>query len=141
MLKIDLRPKARVLGQFAWFALVGLPAIAAFGLKLGGAFAWTHPALFTAAGIAVVQLILFSIGLHAPTRWLFVGLSALALPIGFVLSHVLMACTYYLVVTPIGLVFRLLRRDVLGRRVDRDSRSFWHDRGAPRPASSYFKLY
>ena len=64
-----------------------------------------------------------------------------ALPIGFVLSHVIMAIIFYLVITPIGLVFRLMGRDVLGRRMDRQRRTFWHERGPQRSPASYFKLY
>ena len=56
-------------------------------------------------------------------------------------DHVLMASIYYLLITPFALVFRLIGRDVIGRRIDRTLPTYWRDRGAPRPASSYFKLY
>ena len=141
MLKPNLRPDARVLRQFAIFAVVGLPLLAGLILRLCGAFSWSHPALWTAAAVGVVQCGLYFARVEAPTRWLFVVLTVAAMPIGFALSHVLMAVVYYLVITPIGLVFRVMGRDVLGRRPARERASFWHDRGEPRKPSSYFKLY
>jgi hypothetical protein len=141
MLKPNFRPEPRVLRQFASFAILGLPLLAGLLLRLFGAFAWTHWALLTAAAVGVLQRLLFAARIEAPTRYLFVGLTLVALPIGFVVSHLLMALIYYLVITPIGLVFRLTGRDVLGRRPDRQSRSFWRDRTADRRPASYFRLY
>lgn len=141
MIKIDFHPDARILRQFAWLAVLGLPLVAGLVLRLFGAFAWTHPVFLAAAAAGVLQLGLFLAGVSALTRWAFVGLSVVAMPIGFVLSHVLIAGIYYLVFTPIGLVFRLIGRDALGRRLDPGKASYWHVREAVRPPSSYFKLY
>lgn len=141
MIKLQFRPEPRVLRQFAFLALIGLPAIAWLVLRLCGAFTWTHPAILSAAGVAVLQLGLFLASIDVLTRALFVVIMVVAAPIGFVISHVFLAAIYYLVITPIGLVFRLIGRDAIGRRIDRNAATYWHDRGQPRPASSYFKLY
>ena len=53
----------------------------------------------------------------------------------------LIGLIYYGVFTPMGLVMRMTGRDVLGKKLDPSLPSYWHERGAPRPASSYFKLY
>lgn len=141
MLKLDLQPNRRILAQFAWFALFGLPLIAGFVLRLTGTFSWSHPAFLAVAGLGVLQLGLFLVATPALTRALFIGLSVIAMPIGFVLSHVLLMFVYYLVITPIALVFRVAGRDVIGRRPDPNRTSYWHDRKAVRPATSYFKLF
>jgi hypothetical protein len=141
MIKIDFAPDPRILRQFAYVAVVGLPLLTGLVLRMFGAFAWTHPAFLVAGGLGILQLGVFAAGVTSLTRWLFVGLSLVALPIGFVISQVLMAVIYYLVMTPIGLVFRLIGRDVLGRKIDRQRASYWHDRGPQRAPSSYFKLY
>ncbi|MFY9341482.1 MAG: hypothetical protein WAT39_03255 [Planctomycetota bacterium] len=141
MMKVDFKPEARVLGQFAYLAVVGLPLIAWLVLRLCGAFEWTHPAMLAAAGVGVLQLVLFQLGIKQVTHAAFVVLMIVAMPIGFVISHVLIATIYYLVMTPIGLVFRLIGRDVIGKRPDPKAASYWHDKGQPRPATSYFKLY
>jgi len=147
MLKIDTNPEPRVLRQFAWTAAFLFPLIAAL-LTRGdvkwyavASFPWTSPLVLVLGAIGLVQLLLILAGLRQPTRWLFVGLMVIAFPIGFVLSHVIMGIVFYLVITPIGLVFRVMGRDMLGRRMDRERASFWHDRGPQRSATSYFKLY
>jgi hypothetical protein len=92
-------------------------------------------------GVAVAAMVLLELGVDLLARALFVGLSVVAIPIGFVISHVLIAAVYYLVLTPIALVFRLTGRDVIGKKLDREAKSYWHVRDGVRPASSYFKLY
>jgi hypothetical protein len=141
MIKLQLRPEPRVLRQFAFLALLGLPAIAWLVLRLCHAFEPMHPVMLAAVGVAVLQLVLSLASIDALTRALFVAIMIVAAPIGFVISHVFLALIYYLVITPIGLFFRLTGRDVIGRKIDRNAASYWHDRGQPRPASSYFKLY
>ena len=141
MIKLNLKPEARIIGQFAWFAVVGLPLIAWFVLRLFGAFSFGHIAFLVAAGVGVLQLVLFLAGVKAVSRALFVGLSVAFVPIGFVISHVLMMLIYYLVLTPIALVFRLIGRDVIGKRIERDKATYWHERPGVRPPASYFKLY
>lgn len=146
-MKLNLNPERRILAQFAWFALVAFPLLA--GLFTRGAarwyavwdWQWSHPVVLALAALGALQLVLFVAGVPALSRALWVALTLIAFPIGFVVSMLLMALIYYLVVTPIGLVFRLIGRDVMGKRLDPKASSYWHDRGPPRPASSYFKLY
>ncbi len=144
MFKLETNPPEAQLKQFAFIAVLGLPLIAFAVLKFSG-FDWgeaiSHQAVLWALGAGVLQLVAFLAGFKPLTRVIFVVLMVIALPIGFVLSHVLMAAIYYLVMTPIALVFRLIGRDVLGRRPDPEATSYWHDRGPPRSPASYFKLY
>jgi hypothetical protein len=48
-----------------------------------------------------------------------------------ILTPVLMGIVFYLVVTPMGMVMRLLRRDALGRRLEPAAGTYWidHDHG------------
>lgn len=141
MIKLDLDPAPHVVRQFAWIALFGVPLLAWMVLNLSVGFAWDHPAFLACVAVGVVQLVLLLLGLPFAARALFVLLSVVAVPIGIVVSNLLLALIYYLVITPIGLVFRLIGRDVLGKRPDPELASYWHVRGGPRPKSSYFKLY
>ena len=59
----------------------------------------------------------------------------------YVLQTVVMAAIFFLVMTPIGLCFRLVGRDALGRKLEPNRTSYWRDRGPARDPSSYFKLY
>jgi hypothetical protein len=149
MIKLDLDPAPRVLQQFAILALPGLALLAWLVLRLlvaVGALAapaspWTHPAVLVAAGVGALQLTSYFAGRREPTRWVYVGLMVVAYPIGLVVSTALIAVIFYALITPSGLVFRAIGRDALGRRIDRSLPTYWRQRGAPRPATSYFKLY
>ena len=131
MIKLNVSPERRVLRQFAWFSVVGLPALAAVVVKnvVGLAWAdpelWGHLAVVSVAAAAVLALVAFELGLDLLARAWFVGLSIVAIPIGFVISHVLLAVVYYLVMTPIALLLRLTGRDVIGKRLDAGRGSWW----------------
>lgn len=139
MIKIDLNPTPRILRQFAWIALF---AFAALGLLLHWKFGlpWSWVGALAALGVLTFACgVLFDF--RPVPRALFVGLSLVAIPIGFVLSWLLVGIVYYGLFTAFGLAFRLAGRDALRRRIDPQARSYWLDRGPPRPATSYFKLY
>lgn len=141
MIKLDLKPSDKTLRQFAWVALVGLPMLAFVVLRIAGAFAWDHPAMLATAGYGVLQLVAALAGLRWLTYAAYVVVSLVGIPLGFVISQVLMAIIYYFVVTPIALVMRLTGRDVIGKRPDPNATSYWRERSGPRRPSSYFKLY
>jgi hypothetical protein len=64
-----------------------------------------------------------------------------AFPIGFVISYVLMAIIYYLVVTSIGLIMRIFGRDSMYRRFDRDAATYWFERRAEQAQDRYFRQF
>jgi hypothetical protein len=148
-MKLNLQPDRRLLRQFAWASLVFFPLIAGFlAWKHELPTAWVVALCAVGAVVALVELLLVDVlggfGLLLEKlipRTLFQVLTLVTFPIGFVVSHVLIATIYFLVITPIGLVFRLLGRDVLGRRLEPGRATYWHERGPQRPAASYFKLY
>lgn len=141
MIKIDLKPKPEFLRQFALVTIFGLPLLTAAVLRIAGVFAWDHPALLAAGGLGLLQCaIAFAGSLHL-TRAIYVVLMCVSFPIGFVFSSVLLVVIYFLVFTPIGLLFRLIGRDTMGRRLEPSRTTYWHERPVPRPLASYFKLY
>lgn len=113
----------RVLRQFAaiWLVFFGGLAI------LNGLFLDR-----TRAGIvlAVIALAAGLPGLIRPRSvdLLFRAALAVATPIGWVVSHVLLAIAYFGMIMPIGLFFRLTGRDALARRFDKNARSYWVER-------------
>jgi hypothetical protein len=70
-----------------------------------------------------------------------VALSAIALPIGFVLSYVIMGTLFYAIIAPIGLVMRVFGKDPLHRGFLRDAPTYWVDARPPRPRESYFRQF
>jgi len=57
-------------------------------------------------------------------RWFFVIWMVLALPIGWLMSQLMLAALFYLVLTPAAMVLRLRGRDLLARKKP-DTVSFW----------------
>lgn len=99
------------------------------------------------AGFGVISLILMAKGLRPLAERLFagavaVGLLSIAVPamgglfyrlwmgigvcVGFVVSRVILAVIFFCILTPVSLVFRLMRRDALGIKRKAES-SYWAD--------------
>jgi Saxitoxin biosynthesis operon protein SxtJ len=74
-------------------------------------------------------------------RPLYVALTAISLPIGFVVSHAMMAIIFFGLLTPIALVFRIIGRDALERRMDPAARSYWQPRRPMQDRAQYFRQF
>jgi hypothetical protein len=64
-----------------------------------------------------------------------------AFPIGWVLSHLILALIFYAVFTPIGLAMRLLGRDPMHRKWDPDAKSYWVPHKAKNKREDYFRQF
>jgi hypothetical protein len=91
----------------------------------------------------MVGLVIYIISLLcAPlTKVLYIVLIVVTLPIGWVVSHVALAILYYLVLTPTGLVRRLMRRDSLKRRFDDKATTYWIPHTHPDDPKRYLDQY
>ncbi|MCP3959954.1 MAG: hypothetical protein GY719_19080 [bacterium] len=66
----------------------------------------------------------------------------MAVALGFVMTRVLLTIFFFLVLTPVGLVFRLIGRDALHRKLDRDAPSYWIEKEYPiKDRSRYEKFF
>lgn len=99
-----------------WLIFIG-PVHFFSGYEKGG-----HYPVLMWIGIALVVL-----GTVAPVilRPIFLLWMTLAVALGFVMTRVILSLFYYLVLTPVGLVFRLIGRDALHRKLDRQGESYW----------------
>lgn len=125
-------PSARQLRQFAAISLVG------FGVF--GYIAWHKHAPRVAETLWAVGVATFLIGMPFPfvIRPLYAFLIALTLPIGWVVTNVLLRLIYYVAFTPIGLFFRLTGRDPLQIRKPKGD-SYWLDHPERTDLSSYYR--
>lgn len=62
-------------------------------------------------------------------------------PIGWTVSHLVLAVVYYVVFTPIGVLMRVFGRDALHRKLDRGAPSYWIVRRPADATSRYFKQF
>ncbi len=137
VIQINTDPSRRQLNQFGF---VWLGFLTLFGAV--ACFKFDNQAI--AAGLWIAALVVPVVGWLAPPfmRAVFVGMSYLAWPIGFVVSHVVLAAVYYLVLTPIGLVMRLVGYDPMRRRFDAEAPSYWAEREATADeAKRYFRQF
>ena len=86
-------------------------------------------------------LVLALVGVVAPKaiKPVFLALTVVTTPIGMVLGKVVMLLVYMGVFLPIGIIFRLTRRDALQLKLDRQARTYWQPKQQPRDVSSYFR--
>ncbi len=113
MIELNLNPSKRDLRIFSLAALVFLAFV--------GWVVWRKSGSATAGGTVVaVGVLLATLGLSVPraVRPVFIALMIINYPIGWVVTHVVMALIFYLVVTPLGVIMRLSGRDPMERRFD-----------------------
>ena len=61
-----------------------------------------------------------------------------ALPIGWTISHVVLAAVFYVVMTPIGILMKMLGHDPMQRSFDRAAPTYWLERkGDPDPRRAF----
>ena len=142
MIKIDLNPSERQLRNFGFIALFGFSLIATVVMWTftDWTVAWFIWLLFGFAGLCPI-LSLISPKLNKP---IYVSLMVITMPIGFVISNVVMRLIYYGLFTPMALWFKLRGRDTMDRTLDPDAETYWKDHrdvAKPRAAASYLRLY
>ena len=145
LVEINFNPDIRTLRQFGVIAFVGFGALAALAYyeRLVFAFGLGDSRMTVVTGLIALGSIALLFSLVAPkaNRFLYVGLTILAFPIGFVLSYVIMGTLYFLVIGPIAVVLRVFGRDSMHRRYDRGASTYWTSARPPRQKESYFHQY
>jgi len=123
VVQINTDPTRRQLNQFGFIwlgflTLFGVVAYFRFGSPQVARWLWVAAVVVPIVGWLVPALM----------RMVFLGMSYLAWPIGFVVSHVVLAVVYYLVLTPIGLLTRIFGYDSMKKRFDPEAESYWIER-------------
>ena len=137
VVEIHWNPSPRELRQFAryWFPL--------FYAVVGGLAWWKYGAPRVGYGIWGAGVCLSVIGFAFPAviRFLFVGMSVVTYPLGWVVSHLVLGLIFYGVVTPIGLIMSLFGHDPLQRKFDPNAKSYWVLHKPPADNRRYFRQY
>ncbi len=142
MIKIEFSPPVHKLRQFGWIALFGFPLLAV--MVLFNFLEWqpnlsTH-CLFGLGGLCGLLALVAPKALQP----IYVTMMVVALPIGLVISMVLLRLIYYLLFTPMALWFRLRGRDAMNRALEPQRDSYWEDHkdvAKRRHPGSYLRLY
>jgi len=138
MVEINWHPTERQLRQFGCWFLPGFLLLAGLIVWHRSGSLWPWPALLWLVGLAGAL-----VGWYRPSllRPVFVGLTCAAFPVGWLVSHVILAVAFYCVFTPVGLLMRLLGYDPLRRRFDPAADSYWVPRDNERDVRSYFRQF
>ena len=134
MVVLDWNPTNRTLRQFAGVAFAFLAGVAGIGyLRGSGTLAVAVP-LGLGGGAALVAWLR-----PQALRLVFVLLSLAVYPIGFVVSHFILLLLFYGVITPLGVLGRLVAPDPLSLGRDEAAASYWRERHWRRDKASYLR--
>lgn len=137
LIEINLHPSHKELRNFAVIALIASAIISLLLYVLKG-LAIQLVAIIFAAGFIIF---LSSFVCLKITRIIYLSLILVTFPIGYVVSFILLAAFYFLLLTPLGLFFRLIGRDSLCRKFDLNAKSYWLSRQSPKNLDSYFHQF
>ncbi|HWL94628.1 MAG TPA: SxtJ family membrane protein [Phycisphaerae bacterium] len=145
MIKIDWNPPPKTLRYFGLIGMFAFPALA-----------WAAHAGFAAFGLIpenarpIVAWILLGLAAYctvsaavapAALKPLFIGMSVIGAPIGIAVSYVVLGIVYFLVITPIALIFKLIGRDALHRRLEPSAQTYWVKRTPTTDVKRYFRQF
>ena len=143
--RIELHPGLRQLRQFGFIAVIAFGLLGAVVIWRGGLLGFDFGARATTVsyGLWSVGLLsgLFSVVAPRLNQPLFVTLSVVAFPIGWVVSHAVLAFLFFGLLTPVAFVFRLIGRDPLERRFEKDRASYWNDLPRAGSMKDYFRQF
>jgi hypothetical protein len=127
MIEIDRNPSAT---NLRWFGIV----LGLFLAVVGGIARWKFDAPEVARWIwiaaAALTVVYYAIPAVRRPLW-----------IGWTVSHLILLITWLFVVTPIGLFLRLIGRDLLRQRIDRDRTSYWTEHDPHGDPKRYFRQF
>ncbi len=130
----NLSPRQLTVFSLCWLAALGL--VGGLVLGRGGPLR-----VAVVLWIAALALPLIGWPLPAALRIVYLGMAYAAFPIGLVISHAILAAVYYAVLTPIGLLMRLVGHDPMRRRFDPQAESYWIERKPDENVSRYFRQF
>lgn len=135
-MSIQRNPSRRQLAAFAvawmvFFGIAGGLVLRNTGSGVAAAVCWLLALVVPAGGWLSPALL----------RIVYLGMAYAALPLGLLISILLLAIVYYLVVTPIGLLLRVCGYDPLGRRFDREAATYWQPRQEVDDTGRYFRQF
>lgn len=126
-----------------------------FGLVLGGVLALigalshfeVHFLFFTGKQAAAVPLWIAAAAIlvlsQVPPigRLLYILWMGFGLTLGFFTAPVIMFVVYLIAIVPLGIVFKLMRRDTMKRELDPNAKSYWEEYPKTDDPTSYVKQF
>lgn len=126
-------PDVRTLRQFAGLWILFFGAIGALQLYKGNPWGWLIIGLAVGGGVS---------GLIRPMvlKPIFVTWMIVAFPIGWLVSHVILACVFYGLFAPLGFMLKLTGHDPLRQRKPL-SATYWEAKAQQKDMRRYLKQF
>ena len=128
--------------KFAATLLAGFPCITLILLLAArwhtGAWAFPLPLAVGGTGTALGALLWIAPQIARP---FYAAWYALACALGLVIGNALLVAIYLLIVTPIGLATRLIKRPGFTKRFDRKAASYWRRAQTPADIARYYRQF
>ena len=137
LVSVNWNPGRKDLNGFRLIA-VGAGVLAAVLLYSVKHVDWRWCLAVAAVGVCIGLSGFISLRL---TRAIYVVMMAVTLPIGLVVSLILMSVFYFGLITPLGLVFRLIGRDAMRRRFDTKAETYWIPHEQTTKAERYLQQF
>lgn len=138
MISINWKPSDRDLRWFAVGQFLGVGAIA--GELWFLAFAYWKISVLILAASAIVAI--SGVVLPQSIRWVYIAWMVAVFPLGWFVSHLLLASIFFGVIMPIGLILRVLGRDPMRKAFDRSAATYWIARPTePTDSQRYFRQF
>lgn len=120
----ELRADPQDLRKFSW-------TVGGVFLAIGAYLAWRDsgwapPLLWIGGTLAVVGSIV-----PIAVKPFFYAWMSLAVVMGAVMTRVILGIFFFVVLTPVGLFFKLIGRDALQRKIDREAPTYWQRKEYP----------
>jgi len=132
LVELNWCPSDRQTRQFGCICLIALPALA---------WLWSAGNLLAVLVSGALGALLALTGILAP-KWLkpvFVVLTLAVFPIGLVIGELVQLFIFFGLFVPLGLLFRLMGRDPLQRKFDRQASTYWQPKRVASDPASYFR--
>ncbi len=133
--KINVHPSRKDLRGFGLVLLCG-----AIGFALACQFLW-HRADLVRPLLAAGAAALFVVQIPILGRLLYIGWMGIGVAMGLVTSPVFMGLVYLLLFVPLGLVFKLMGRDVLRKQLSPSLPSYWEEYPEVKEPLRYLRQY
>ncbi len=111
-------------------------------IAFSGFIAWKFDSTI-GQSVAAIAAVAGVVGLAVPqvAKPIYVGWMVAVSPIAFVVSNLILAFVFYVVVWPLACLMRLKHRDALRLKVDRSVSTYWLPRETQRDPRRYFRQY
>jgi hypothetical protein len=137
VISINWTPSNRELRSFAVLLLL-------FFVVVGGIWFWKTNWITGPISLVSVASVIALLGLAVPRaiRWVYVGWMIAVWPLGWTISHLLLAAIYFGVIMPIGWLLRLTGRDPMKKSWDQSATTYWVQRPSePTDTRRYFRQF